>query len=52
MNECISELVKFHREMKMRLKLSKKLLWLSRHPKSLAGLTYVRKIHGELKHSG
>jgi hypothetical protein len=29
-------------------RLQPKLLWISRHPKSLQGLTYVKKLHGEL----
>ena len=47
--KVLSEWRKRQQELNMRLKLSKKLIWLSRHPKSLAGLTYVRKLHGELK---
>lgn len=42
-----TEFVKRMNELKLRLRL--KLLWISRHPKSLVGLTYVRKLHGEFK---
>ena len=43
----VSEFVKRMNALKARLQ--PKLLWISRHPKSLAGLTYVKKVHGELK---
>jgi len=35
---------------KLKALLQPKLLWISKHPKTGEGLTYVRKVHGELRH--
>ena len=43
----VSEFVKRQRELQS--KIAYKVLWLSKPAEKLAGITYVRKLHGELK---
>jgi len=43
----VSEFVKRQRELQSRI--GYKVLWLSKPAEKLAGITYVKKLHGELK---
>jgi hypothetical protein len=42
----VSDFVKRQKELNSRI--VKRLLWLSKPPNKLKGITYIKKIHGEL----